>query len=166
MKNKVPKKTKPSLPSIRAFMENYAQRGVFRSFSSQPAPKGVAAFRMIWHRDRPFDLIVDTQKKTILIPEVLPGVPAAIYKDFKAFVESRHADSLPDHRRIDKSKAHVRTTSRRGTVSLRMAVKGGEYEYGLQRLIHLVHETYLIFLANGMYRDYMSEQLSASFDIG
>ena len=147
-------------------MENYARRGVFRSFSSQPAPKGVAAFRMIWHRDRTFDLIVDTRKKTIRIPEVLPSVPAAIYRDFKAFVESRHAATLPDHRRIDKSKAHVRSTNRRGTVSLRLVVKAGDYGYGLQRLIHLVHETYLIFLANGMYRDYMSEQLGVNFDIG
>jgi hypothetical protein len=160
------RKTQPSLPGIRAFMENYARRGVFRGFSSQPAPKGVAAFRMIWHRDRSFDLIVDTRKKAILIPEVLPCVPAAIYRDFKAFVESRHAASLPDHRRIDKSKACVRSTNRRGTVSLRMAVKAGDYEYGLQRLIHLVHETYLIFLANGMYRDYMSERLGVNFDIG
>ena len=31
---------------------------------------------------------------------------------------------------------------------------------------YLFHETYLLFLANGMYRDYMSEQLGVSFDIG
>ena len=147
-------------------MESYARRGVFRGFSKQPAPEGVAAFRMIWHRDQPFDLIIDMRKQTILIPKVLPCVPADIYRDFKAFVESRHAASLPDHRRIDKSRAHVRSTNRRGTVSLRMVVKAGDYEYGLQRLIHLVHETYLIFLANGMYRDYMSEQLGVNFDIG
>jgi len=147
-------------------MENYARRGVFRGFSRQSAPEGVAAFRMIWHRDRPFDLIVDTRKQTIFIPEVLPCVPPSIYADFKTFVKSHHAADLPDHRRIDKSRAYVRSTNRRGTVSLRMVVKGCDYEYGLQRLIHLVHETYLIFLAKGMYRDYLSEQLGASFDLG
>jgi hypothetical protein len=162
----MPRKTQSPLPGIRALMENYARRGVFRSFSSQPAPQGVAAFRMIWHRDRSFDLIVDTRKRAIIIPEVFPCVPAPIYRDFKAFVESRHAASLPDHRRIDKSRAYVRSTNRRGTVSLRLAVKSGDYEYGLQRLIHLVHETYLLFLANGIYRDYLSEQLGVSFDIG
>jgi len=162
----MPRKTRSPLSRVRTFMENYARRGVFRGFSSQPAPEGIAAFRMIWHRDRTFDLIVDTREKTILIPVVLPCVPAVIYKDFKAFVKSRHDASLLDHRRIDKSMAYVRTTNRRGTVSLRMVVKAGDYEYGLQRLIHLVHETYLIFLTNGLYRDYMSEQLGASFDIG
>ena len=147
-------------------MEDYARRGVFRGFSKQPSPEGIAAFRMIWHRDRSFDLIVDTQKQTISIPEVLPRVPEDIYTDFKTFVKSRHDAGLPDHRRIDKSKAYVRSTNRRGKVSLRLVVKVGDYEYGLQRLIHLVHETYLMFLANGMYRDYMSEQLGASFEMG
>lgn len=149
-------------------MEDYAKRGVFRGFASQPVRKGIAAFRMIWHRDRVFDLIVDTQKKTIVIPVVLPAVPARsrLYKDFQAFVASHHAATLPDHRRIEKSKVRVRCANRRGSVSLTMAVKDEDYAYALQRLIHLVHETFLIFLAEGPYRDYMVEQLGAEAEIG
>lgn len=145
-------------------MEDYAKRGVFRGFSKQAVRNGVAAFKMIWHRDRVFDLIVDTKKKTVMIPALLSGVPANIYKDFKEFVESHRAASLPDHRRIEKTKARIRCANHRGTVSLTLIVKDNDYEYGLQRIIHLAHETFVIFLLNGMYRDYLVEQLGVDPD--
>jgi hypothetical protein len=149
-------------------MEGYAKRGVFRGFNKQRACNGIAAFQVIWHRDRVFDVIVDTKKKTILIPVVLSGVPASspLYKDFKTFVESSHAATLPDHRRIEKTKARVRSANRRGSVSLTMAVRDNDYGYALQRLIHLVHETFLIFLTSGPYRDYLVEQLGAEAEVG
>jgi hypothetical protein len=149
-------------------MEDYAKRGVFRGFTIQQVRHGVASFRLIWHHDRNFDLIVDTHKKTILIPVVLPSVPARspLYKDFRAFVESHHEATLPDHRRIEKSKVCVRSANRRGNVSLTVAVRDEDYAYALGRLIHLVHETFLIFLADGPYRDYMAEQLGADVEIG
>jgi hypothetical protein len=163
---KVSSKAQSAISRVCAFMEDYARRGVFRGFSRQPAADGVARFRMIWHRGQTFDLFVDTTKKTIRIPIVLPRVPDDIYRDFKAFVESHRDPSLPDHRRIEKAKALVRCVNRRPGVSLSVAVKDGDYEYALQRVIHLIHETYLIFLANGIYRDYMIEQLGADVDIG
>jgi len=149
-------------------MADYARRGVFRGFHALPARNGVAAFRMVWHRDRVFDLIVDTKRKTLRIPVVLPAVPSRspLYKDFKAFVESHHAATLPDHRRIERTKARVRCANRRGSVSLTMTVRDDDYPYALQRLIHLVHETFLLFLTSGPYRDYMVEQLGADAEIG
>ncbi len=145
-------------------MEDYAKRGVFRGFSKQAVRNGVAAFKMIWHRDRVFDLIVDTRNKTVMIPALLTGVPANIYKDFKEFVELHGAASLPDHRRIEKTKARIRCANHRGTVSLTLIVKDNDYEYGLQRIVHLAHETFVIFLLNGMYRDYLVEQLGVDPD--
>ena len=76
-------------------MEDYAKRGVFQGFSKQAVRGNSAAFKMAWYRDRAFDLIVDTTKKTIQIPVVLPDIPIDIYRDFKAFVESHHEASLP-----------------------------------------------------------------------
>ena len=149
-------------------MEDYAKRGVFRGLASKPSHNGVAAFRMIWHRDRVFELIVDTKKKIIRIPVVLPAVPARspLYKDFKAFIASHQSTTLPAHRRIEKSKARVRCANLRGSVSITMTVRDEDYAYALQRLIHLVHETFLIFLPGGPYRDYMVEQLGAPAEIG
>jgi hypothetical protein len=149
-------------------MEDYAKRGVFRGFTRVPARKGIAAFSMIWHCDRVFDLFVDSRKRTIQIPVVLPAVPprSPLYKNFKAFVASHQSPNLSDHRRIEKSKVRVACAHRRGSISLTMAVKDGDYEYALQCLIHLVQETYLIFLPDGPYRDYMVDQLGAAAEIG
>ncbi len=137
------------------------KRGVFRGFSRLPARSGIAAFRLVWFRERVFDLVVDTGKKTITIPQVLPHAPGSIYSDFKAFVQSHHASSLPDHRRTEKTKARLRCANRRGNASVTAAVKDGDYSYALQRLIHLVHETYVMFLLDAMYRDYVMDHLGA-----
>lgn len=163
-----PRKAQSPLSAIEALVADYAKRGVFRGLSRQRVGRGKAAFRLTWHRDRVFDLIVDTKRKIILIPLILAAVPpgSSLYQDFKAFVESTHASSLPDHRRIEKTKARVRCANRRGNVSLTVAVRDQDYGYALQRLIHLVHETFLIFLTSGPYRDYMVEQLGADADVG
>ncbi len=145
-------------------MQEYADRGVFRSFSKMPLRNGVATFRMVWFHRRPFELIVDTRKKKILVPVLLPRVPENLYTDFKGFLRSHQLPGLPDHRRIDKAKVILRCARRRGNASLTLSVRDEDFEYGLRRLIHLIHETFVIFLADGMYRDYAVAQLGADSD--
>jgi len=111
-------------------------------------------FKILWHRDRFFDLILDTRKKTLRFPLVLPEVPAPMYRQFKEFLESRKSTSLPDHRRIDPEKAVARSSNRFGNVALTFTVKNGDYEYATRKLIHLVHEIFLVFLQEGHY-EYM-----------
>ena len=149
-------------------MDDYARRGLFRGFNKRPARAGVATFDLVWHYDLNFQLVADTKTKTVSIPIALPRLPARswLYRDFKAFVKSRHSSALPDHRRIDKAKAHVRCAKRRGDVALTAAVKDGDYEYALQRLIHLVHETFLLFLVENYYREYLVDCLGAKDSIG
>ena len=154
------------LAGVRRLMEEYARRGVFRGFSLQLVRDASLAFRMTWHRDLVFDLIVDAAKKTISLPRVLPRVPQGLYADFKRFVAAHHDAGLPEHRRTDPAKSRIRCANHRGFVALTVAVKDGDYEYALQRLIHLVHEIFLIFLLNGSYRDYRVEHLGDDPDWG
>ena len=161
----MPKAPAP-MTRVRRLLEDFAERGVFRGFSRQPAHGGVFTFKMTWHHQLVFELLVEPRRKTISIPRVLPGVPAELYTDFKEFVREHHAANLPLHRRIETTKARLRCANHRGRVSLTITVKDGDYEYALQRLIHLVHETFLIFLANGAYRDYRVEQLGVDPDWG
>jgi hypothetical protein len=141
---------------VSGILENYANRGTFKGFSRGPVRAGVASFKILWHRDQFFDLILDTHKKTLRFRVVLPEVPAGspIYREFKQFVESRHSENLPDHRRIDPKKATVRPSNRSGNVALTLTVKKSDYEYATRKLIHLVHEIFLVFLQEGHY-DYM-----------
>ena len=156
------KMTRSSIDQVNSLLEDYAKRGVFRGFSRQSSRDGVLSFKVVWFYNRVFDLIVDTRKKTISIPVALPRLPDNIYADFKAFVHSHHNEDLPEHRRTEKAKARLRCANRGGNVSVGLTVRDGDYEYALQRLIHLVHETFVIFLSDGRYRDYVVEQLGAN----
>ena len=142
---------------MAAVLQGYADRAVFRGFSRGPVRGGRAVFRITWHRDRHFDLILDTRRRTLAFPLVLPMVPprSAMYRKFQDFLKSRSTKDVPAHRRIDPKKAAVRCANRGGNISLTMRVLKSDYEYGARKLIHLVHEIYLDFLQE--YFDYQVE---------
>jgi hypothetical protein len=146
---------------IRSLMEDYAGHGVFRGISRRPARNGVTVFRLVWFRERVFDVLVNIPADTVGIPVVLPRVPEFLYRDLKTFIQSHHSADLPDHRRIDKTKVRLKCARTRGDVSLTLAVKDGDFDYALRRLIHLVHEIYVLFLSNAMYSDYVIAELGA-----
>jgi hypothetical protein len=87
-------------------------------------------------------------------PLVLPEVPPPMYRQLKEFLDSRKSPNLPDHRRIDPKKATIRPSKRSGNVALTLTVKNGDYEYATRKLIHLVHEIFLVFLHEAHY-EYM-----------
>ena len=80
-----------------------------------------------------------------------------MYADFEAFVESRHAKTLPPHRRIDPRKARAKASRRQGAAALTLTLSGDDYDYGTRKLIHLVHEIFLGFLSEGKYHEYQVE---------
>jgi hypothetical protein len=59
------------------------------------------------------------------------------------------------HHRIDSKKARVACGNKGGNVSVTLTVRGGDYEYGARKLIHLIHEVFLTFLQP--YFDYQVE---------
>lgn len=80
-----------------------------------------------------------------------------MYHEFLEFVESRQSAELPEHRRIDKEKASVRCGNQGGDVSVTLSVHNGDFDYGVRKLIGLAHETYMVFLFDGRYYDYLVE---------
>jgi hypothetical protein len=153
------KNTRSSVDLVAGILQNYADRGVFRGFSIGTASAGKSPFKILWHRDRFFDLILDVPRKTIRFPVVLPEVPArsSMYKEFQEYIKSRHSTKLPEHRRVDVRKAQLSCGNRAGNISVTMTVKNGDFEYAARKLIHAVHEVYLDFLCDGRYYEYMVE---------
>ena len=137
---------------------------MFRGFSRGVSRNGKASFQMIWHRDRPFDLTVDTRRGSIRCPLVLPQIPAAsaMYREFKTFLKSCQDPDRPDHRRIDGSKVRVTCANRSGDVSLTMTLCDADYEYGIRKFIHLIQEIYLVFLTE--HFDYQVEAFNLDPD--
>ena len=87
-----------------------------------------------------------------------------MYQELKAFVRSRQADDLPEHRRVDAARLQTRTYSRGGNVLLVMKSLDGDSEYAARKLVHLVNEIYLSFLSEGQYLDYMIETFNLDPD--
>jgi hypothetical protein len=156
---------KPVVALVTEILEGYAEKAVFRGFSAHPK-RGKSAYRMIWHHDRPFELALDVPKKTLCFPEVFRGVPvrSPMYRDLKAFLKARQAEELPDHRRVNPKKARLACTNQGGAVSVTITVKDGDFDYATRKIIHVVHEIFLIFLEDGPYFEYMVEYLGLDPD--
>jgi hypothetical protein len=94
--------------------------------------------------------------RTLTLVDVLPGVPARSDMDraFRAFVASRSAGSLPEHRRVDLRKVGVQIANRKGALSLVFTLKPSRIEYGARKAVHLVHEVLMDFLNDSLYIDY------------
>jgi hypothetical protein len=155
----VTKARQSAVEVVAAALTVYAERRVFQGFSREAVAGSKAIFRIAWHRGRVFELAFDTSKGTLRLPQVLTGVPAdsTMYQDLKAFIKARQSADLPGHRRIDIRRAQVRTYNRDGNISLVLTVIDGDVAYGVQKLIHLVHEIYMTFLADGNYFEYLVE---------
>jgi hypothetical protein len=151
---------------VAAVLEGYAEKAVFRGFSAHPGRGGQATYRMVWHYDRPFEMALDVPGKTLRFTEVLPAVPArsAMYRELRAFLKSRQSPETPEHRRVNPAKARIMLSNQRRAVSLKLTVKDGDFEYAARKIIHIVHEIFMIFLVDGPYYEYMVEQLGLDPD--
>lgn len=140
-------------------LAGYAKRGVFLGFSEGAVRRGKATFRIVWHRDRVFEVIFDAKKNELRFPEVLTGVPAGstMYRELKQFVSARQSDELPAHRRIDNRRARIRVSNRGGNVGIALLGLDDDHAYGVRKLVHLVHEIFMVFLTEGSYLEYMVE---------
>ena len=147
-----------SVDIVATTLANYARRGVFRGFSRGDLNKDRTVFRIVWHWDRKLDLIFDANRGTMRFPLLLPDVKrnSKLHRDLKEFIKSRQSDKLPDHRRIDSGMAHVGCYLRGEDVSVALTVLNHDYEYGARKLIGLVQEIFLVFLADSYY-EYMVE---------
>jgi hypothetical protein len=151
---------------VAAVLAGYAERRVFQGFSRGPSSGGKASFQIAWHRGRVFELAFDARAGTFRLPDLLTGIPVepSMYEDLKVFIRSRQSDELPDHRRLDTRKIQTRTYNRSGNILLVMKVKDGDSEYSVRKLVHLINEIYLTFLAEGKYFDYLVETFNLDPD--
>lgn len=146
-----------SLQVVRESLQTYAERGVFRGFSEGKPGQ----FTFVWFYQHPMELIVDTKAHVLRFKQLLPGIPARseLTKELKIFLQARHDAALPEHRRVDRTRAEITFTNRGGVVSLALAVKRNEYAYGVNRLVNLVHELFVHLRAE------FPEYLVENFDV-
>jgi hypothetical protein len=135
------KMAKGSLDVVRAALQAYADRGVFRGFSEIKT----GHFKFVWLLHHQMELSVDTAKGALRFKHLLPNVPAKsdLYAELKSFIQERHDRELPEHRRIDRKRAEASCANRGGYVSISLKVKNNQYAYGVNRIVNLAHELFL-----------------------
>jgi hypothetical protein len=148
---------KRSLNVVRENLQAYADRGVFRGFSEIKS----GHFQFVWVVRHQMELVVDTTKQTLRFKQLLPGVPtnSPLYREVKRFIEERHDRQLPEHRRIDRRRAEVSCSNRGGWVSITLKVKNNQYAYGVNKIVNLVHELFVLL------RDRHPDYLVENFDV-
>jgi hypothetical protein len=153
--------TNRSLNVVREALQAYADKGVFRGFSEAKGARGEHSFTFEWLSRRPLRFTVDTENGVLKFKNILPGVPSnsALYSEIKRFVSERHDSGLPDHRRIDRRRAEVICSNRRGGVSIALTVKRNQYAYGVNKIVNLAHEIFVHLKDH--YADYLWESFDA-----
>ena len=150
-----------SLTVVRKRLQGYADRGVFRGFSEQPPAAGRHRFRFSWLGTQPLALVYGSETGTFVFRNLLPNVSArsSLHRDLQAFVVGRASPRLPAHRRVDRRRARIRCVLSRGAVSLELVATRNHHEYGVNRVVNLVHEIF-VFL-HACHPEYMWENFDA-----
>ena len=87
-----------------------------------------------------------------------------MYGALRDFLNERQSEAVPEHRRVNPAKARLACSNVRGNVAITITVKDGDFDYGARKIVHIVHEIFLVFLVDGPYYEYMIEQLGLDPD--
>ncbi len=137
-----------ALAVVRRELEQYAERGVFRSFSPISSSNGKTEFQFSWLWNKPFHLGFDEKRKTLTFRRLLPNLPVGspIETGVRAFLESVASSERPEHRRLDPARVVIQYSNQRGTASLAFRVLDADFAHGVQRTMDIVNEVFLMFL--------------------
>jgi hypothetical protein len=144
--------------TVRRQLEQYAERGVFRSFSHISSTAGKSEYRFSWLWNQPFHFSFDEKRKTLTFRKLLPNLPVGsqIETAVRAFLDDLASPQRPEHRRLDPARIVIRYSNQRGTASLAFRVQDTNFEFAVQRAMDVVNELFLMFL-NATYPEYLVE---------
>ena len=151
-----------TVETVRATLEEYASRGVFKSFSQVRGRGRNAEFRFLWFRDVAFRVEFDSRTRTLTFRDLLPAARygSEIDRDVRTFIRGRCSRALPGHRRIDSRRFEVKCVNRAGCISVVMRIKAKDLEYGVRKSVHLIHEVLMDFLNQGRFVQYLVDHFN------
>jgi hypothetical protein len=138
-------------------LQRYADRGVFRGFSSRRGRRGLE-FRFTWLMRQPMTLVYDPRAASLTFPNLLPrvGSTALLRRDLYELIDALRTRAVPAHKRIDGRRARISRSARGGNFSLTLVVRGRHHEYAVRKGLNLVND--LFVLLHSSYPDYLAEQ--------
>jgi hypothetical protein len=156
-------KSKAASAVVNQVLSEYAERGVFRSFSEVANRGGRREYRFFWLYNLQFTLVFDEARRELSFRKLLPGIAAgsAIDCELKEYLAGLSSKDRVEHRRLDTEKLQLRYSNQRGTVSIKFLMVDEDYEYAVKKSINLVNEVFLSFL-NVRFPEYMIEKFKLS----
>jgi len=135
---------------------------VFLEFEERAGRNGDWAAEFRWMLPRRLRLVADPRQGRLACPDLLLDIAARspLRAAIEEFVGGRHAEDLPEHRRIDPTRAKVACSLRARRLSLALQVTGDQdWAYATGKLVNLVHE--LVLFLNMYWTDYAHRSLGA-----
>lgn len=138
--------------TVSKLLRQYADRGVIRQLHQSRPRRNKHLFTFRWLAENEFAIELDPSRELVQMKNLFPDVPPRSYLDMqiREFLKAKQEKSLPAHRRVDRGRAELQCTNRKGDVSLVVRVKRNQYTYAVKRLLNLVNE-----LWNSMDQQYM-----------
>ena len=151
---------------VSEVLQSYAARGFLRGVGAHQIVNGKVQYHLRWHYDQVFVFQMDRAGKTLTFPALLRSVPARseMYACIGEFLSTFVSGERPSHRSVNKKKARIEWSNKRGTVVLAMEVLDGDLAYATRKLINIVHEFFVVFLREGPYFDYRVKYLGLNPD--
>lgn len=148
--------------AVTAALQHYADRGVFRGFSTEGGRGGLTRYRFIWLTRRPMDVVFDPPRRRLRFPRLFPhvGSRSPMVADLRRAVAARGGRTVPPHKRLDQRKARVSCEVREGGFRLTVDIKGAQEAYAVRAALNLVNDLFL--LLHQSYPDYLVEQFGIS----
>jgi len=142
-----------------ALIEDYVARGVFRAAAVPSDSSGRENFRLVWFRNRNMELEVDARLGRVRLREVLPPIAprSKLDRDLRAWLRARQAPKLPAHRRLDPEQFRAELRNTAGSIQFSITCATGEIGPAIRKLVQLVNEMYLDFLATPERFDWILE---------
>jgi hypothetical protein len=145
--------------SVGALIEAYVGRGVFGAAALPAGKAGRESYRIVWFRNQCMILDVDTRRARASMNGVLPSIEprSKLDRALRAWLRSRQAPDLPAHRRLDPAQFQAGLRNAGGAVQLNVVSKSNDPTQAARRLLTLVNEIYLDFLATPERYDWVNE---------
>ena len=138
---------------VKAALQAYADRGVFRAFSEKPprpgGTPGKYEFRFSWLPGSAFLLIYQTGSQTLTVKNVLPDVDknSGVDRAFRAFLQQRHSEDLPMHRRVDQQQLKLSCLNQDRALSIRLKIQPeGAGAYAVNRALNVINDIFHEFI--------------------
>jgi hypothetical protein len=147
---------------VTAALQAYADRGIFRGFRATTGRAGRTEYEFGWLLRPPMRAVFDPPARALAFPALFPGVDprSAIGAALETVVQRRSSRDTPAHKRIDRRRAEVAATLRRGNWSLTVRIHGQNAEYAVQRTLSLINDLFLTL--HEQYPDYLIERFGLS----